>query len=156
MRPGIIYVSINCYGHVGPWRERPGWEQLAQTVTGIAATDGSPERPKLIPAAACDYTTGYLAAYGTMLALAKRATEGGSWHVRASLCQTAMWLNRLGATCDPARATGLGDVTDLMTETETPFGRLAHLAPVLKMSATAPRWDLPTVPLGLHPPEWAT
>src|SRR5919197_6209684 len=36
LRPGLIYVSINCYGHVGPWVERPGWEQLAQTVTGIA------------------------------------------------------------------------------------------------------------------------
>ncbi len=155
MRPGIIYVSINCYGHVGPWRERPGWEQLAQTVTGIAATDGSPERPKLIPAAACDYTTGYLAAYGAMVALAKRATEGGSWHVRASLCQTAMWLNRLGATCDPAASTGVGDPNDLMTETDTPFGRLAHLAPALHLSETPPRWDLPTVPLGMHAPEWA-
>jgi crotonobetainyl-CoA:carnitine CoA-transferase CaiB-like acyl-CoA transferase len=36
-RPGIIYVSINCYGHEGDWRTRPGWEQLAQTVTGITA-----------------------------------------------------------------------------------------------------------------------
>src|SRR5712691_2086387 len=34
LRPGIVYVSINCYGHVGPWPARPGWEQLAQTVTG--------------------------------------------------------------------------------------------------------------------------
>ena len=28
-RPGIVYFSENCYGHVGPWSERPGWEQLA-------------------------------------------------------------------------------------------------------------------------------
>ena len=116
----------------GPWRERPGWEQLAQTVTGIAATDGSPERPQLIPAAACDYTTGYLAAYGTMLALARRATEGGSWHVRASLCQTAMWLNRLGATCDPPPPPASVIRADLMIETDTPFGRLAHLAPAIQ------------------------
>ena len=31
LRPGIVYVSENCYGHVGPWAERPGWEQLGQT-----------------------------------------------------------------------------------------------------------------------------
>jgi crotonobetainyl-CoA:carnitine CoA-transferase CaiB-like acyl-CoA transferase len=155
-RPGIIYVSINCYGHIGPWRERPGWEQLAQTVTGIAAQEGSIDRPKLIPAAACDYTTGYLAAYGVMVALARRATEGGSWHVRASLCQTAMWFDRLGATCDPAAATGIGDPADLMTQTATPFGQLAHLEPALKMSATPPRWDLPTVPLGTHAPKWVS
>ena len=154
LRPGIVYVSINCYGHQGPWRERPGWEQLAQTVTGIAAVQGSPQRPQLIPAAACDYTTGYLAAYGAMLALARRATQGGSWHVRASLCQTAMWLDRLGATCDPTAATGIGDASGLLTQTETPFGRLTHLAPAIRMSETPARWDLPTVPLGTHAPVW--
>jgi crotonobetainyl-CoA:carnitine CoA-transferase CaiB-like acyl-CoA transferase len=154
LRPGIVYVSINCYGHEGPWRERPGWEQLAQTVTGIAAVQGSPERPQLIPAAACDYTTGYLAAYGVMLALARRATEGGSWHVRASLCQTAMWLDRLGATCDPSAATNFGDTADLMTQSETPFGHLTHLAPAIQMSETPVHWELPTVPLGTHAPEW--
>jgi crotonobetainyl-CoA:carnitine CoA-transferase CaiB-like acyl-CoA transferase len=154
MRPGIIYVSINCYGHVGPWRQRPGWEQLAQSVTGIAAVQGSMERPQLIPAAACDYTTGYLAAYGVMTALARRATEGGSWHVRASLCQTAMWFTRLGAVCDPAAATGVGDVADLMMETETAFGRLSHLRPVVRMSETAARWDRPTAPLGTHAAVW--
>ena len=36
IRPGMVYVSINCYGHDGDWRERPGWEQLAQAVTGMA------------------------------------------------------------------------------------------------------------------------
>lgn len=154
LRPGIIYVSINCYGHEGPWRERPGWEQLAQTVTGIAAVQGSPQRPQLVPAAACDYTTGYLAAYGAMIALAKRATEGGSWHVRASLCQTAMWIERLGSTCDPSAATGFGDPVDLMTQTETPFGRLTHLTPAIRMSETPARWKLPTVPLGTHAAEW--
>jgi crotonobetainyl-CoA:carnitine CoA-transferase CaiB-like acyl-CoA transferase len=154
LRPGIIYVSINCYGHVGPWRNRPGWEQLAQTVTGIASAEGSLGAPRLIPAAACDYTTGYLAAYGVMVALGRRAIEGGSWHVRASLCQTAMWFERLGATCDPAAASGIGDAGDLVTQTETPFGRLTHLVSALRMSVTPPLWTLPTVPLGAHAPEW--
>ncbi len=93
-RPGIVYVSMSCYGDVGPWRERPGWEQLAQTVTGIAAVQGGDGPPVLIPAAACDYTTGSLAALGTMVALWRRSHEGGSYHVRASLCQTGMWFAR--------------------------------------------------------------
>ena len=41
LRPGIIMVSINCYGDAGPWRQRPGWEQLAQTVTGMVIGQGS-------------------------------------------------------------------------------------------------------------------
>ena len=154
LRPGIIYVSINCYGHAGPWRERPGWEQLAQTATGIAVTQGAPQQPLLIPAAACDYTTGYLAASGVMTALARRATEGGSWHVKASLAQTAMWLTRLGPTCDPSAASRPGDLTEFMTESQTAGGVLTHLAPVVRMSETPPRWDRPSPALGADSPAW--
>jgi hypothetical protein len=68
IRPGIIYTSLNCYGFTGPFADRAGWEQLAQAVTGIADEHGD-GRPQLLPAAACDYITGYLAAYGTLLAL---------------------------------------------------------------------------------------
>jgi crotonobetainyl-CoA:carnitine CoA-transferase CaiB-like acyl-CoA transferase len=154
LRPGIVYVSINCYGHTGPWRERPGWEQLAQSACGLAAEQGAPGSPRLVPAAACDYTTGYLAAYGVMIALARRATEGGSWHVRASLCQTAMWFTRLGSTCDLAAASGLGDLAALLTQSDTAGGRLTHLAPVTHMSETPPRWSHPSPTLGADPPAW--
>jgi len=40
------------------------------------------------------------------------------------------------------------------TTSETPVGRLHHLAPVLGLSETAPRWARPTVPLGHHEPVW--
>ncbi len=82
MRPGIIVVSIDCYGHEGPFAERPGWEQLAQTVTGMALEHAGDEHPALVPAAVNDYTTGYLGALGVMCALARRATE--SWQLARS------------------------------------------------------------------------
>ncbi len=94
LRPGIVVVTINCYGDAGPWRTRPGWEQMAQTVSGMAVGQGEPDHPELVPAAACDYTTGYLAALGTLAALSRRAEAGGSYHVRVSLCQTATWFTR--------------------------------------------------------------
>ncbi|MBW2312577.1 MAG: CoA transferase [Deltaproteobacteria bacterium] len=154
LRPGIVYVSIDCYGHVGPWSSRRGWEQLAQSAVGIAAAEGGDGPPRLAPAAATDYTTGALAAFGVMTALARRAREGGSWHVRASLCQTGMWLTRLGACHDPAAAVGLGDVTTLQMQSETAWGSLTHLAPAVKMAKTPPRFALPPSPLGSHAAEW--
>ncbi len=157
LRPGIVYVTMNCYGSVGPFAGRPGWEQLAQSATGIAATHGTPERPRLLPAAATDYATGYLAAFGTLHALLRRATEGGSWHVRASLSQTGMWLRRLGRLDESAeRAPGLspGDVAPWLLDSATPFGKLRHLGPVAELSETPPRWSLPPVPLGTHAPRW--
>lgn len=159
LRPGIIYVSIDCYGAGGPWSGRAGWEQLAQSATGIAAAEsgwtepGGPP-PQLLPAAATDYTTGALAAFGALTALTRRHEEGGSWHVRASLCQTAMWLTRLGARCDPEAATGYGDVTRRMETCDTEWGRLSHLSPVVQMSRTPARWERPPAPLGAHPAEW--
>ncbi len=87
MRPGIIYLTVSCYGDGGPFSDRAGWEQIAQSATGICLDNGD-ERPKLLPAIACDYTTGYLGTYGVLLALARRAREGGSYHVRVSLCRS--------------------------------------------------------------------
>jgi crotonobetainyl-CoA:carnitine CoA-transferase CaiB-like acyl-CoA transferase len=153
-RPGLVSVTINCYGDAGPWRSRPGWEQLAQTVSGMADAQGAPGPPTLVVAAACDYTTGYLAALGTMAALWRRSHEGGSYHVRASLCQTASWFT--GATPETRPDNGFGDTGAYLTETETPYGQLSHLAPVAQLSATPAHWDLPTVPIGSHQPVWAT
>jgi crotonobetainyl-CoA:carnitine CoA-transferase CaiB-like acyl-CoA transferase len=153
LRPGLIYTSINCYGHTGPWQARPGWEQLAQTVTGIAAEHGN-DRPRLLPAAATDYTTGYLAALGTIVALTRRAREGGSYHVRVSLSRTGMWLQSLGRTESSGPGVTEEVVAPAMIESETPHGKLYHLGPVLELSETQPRWDLPTVPLGAHEPVW--
>ncbi len=154
VNPGIIAVTINCYGDVGPWRLRPGWEQLSQSATGIALAEGAPGPPRLVPAAAADYTTGYLAALGTMAALRRRSIEGGSYHVRASLCQTAMWIAEDGPCVDPSTATGFGDTEPWLVSEPTGFGELTHLLPVAQLSKTPGRWDLPSAPLGTHAAVW--
>ena len=153
-RPGLIYVSVNCYGPVGPWAGRPGWEQLGQSATGLAIGQGGPDHPDLMPAQACDYSTGYFTALGTLMALARRAREGGSYHVRASLCQTGMWGEALGQRCDPADAIGLGDASDLYSHYDSTVGRLSQFTPALGLSETSPHWERPAVPLGTHPAAW--
>ncbi len=157
LRPGIVYVSENCYGHTGTWSSRPGWEQLGQAATGMsyregqAATDGV---PRLAPAAVNDYSTGYLAAYGAMMALGRRAIEGGSWHVQASLSQTCMWYQRLGHDNDMTAADP-GDIGPFLAEMDTPdFGRIQYLTPALYLSETSPRWDLPPARQGAHEAGW--
>ena len=153
LRPGIIYVSENAYGHAGPWRHRPGWEQLAQATTGVTVIQGI-ERPSITPAAMNDYTTGYFGALGVMMALRRRAEEGGSWRVTVSLSQTSMWYMRLGHELDRAGASGEGDAAALTEECETPYGRMRRLRPALQMSETQPRWELPSAPLGSGEAAW--
>ncbi len=162
-RPGLVYTSINCYGQHGPFQDRAGWEQVAQSVTGICHEHGG-GTPALLPVAVCDYVTGYLGAYGTMLALARRGVEGGSYHVKVSLCQTAMFLLRQGRVdlqvdrqvehFGAAEALSPDEVAPLQMDSQTSYGPIRHLAPVIRLSETPPAWDRPTPALGGDGAEW--
>jgi len=159
LRPGIIYASINCYGADGPFSHRGGWEQVAQTMTGLChdgQTAARPDGPALLPAAACDYTTGYLAAYGILLALAQRARVGGSYHVRVSLCQSGMFIYRQGKVAFPGfnRDLSGAELDSISIETQPSSGPLRHLGPLIKLSESRPHWARPTPQLGGDPPEW--
>lgn len=163
IRPGLVTIAINAYGHEGPWRHRPGWEQLAQTVTGMAEAHGrhierDEEGPLLQPGAVTDYTTGFLAALGGMIALERRARYGGSYLVRVSLSQTGVWIRRLGVA-GPERIAAVQPLTPeeidaWRIDSRSGFGGLKHLRPAVRMSATPPRWSRPVVPLGTHAPAW--
>ena len=163
LRPGIICTEINCYGHEGPWRNRPGWEQLAQTVTGLAHVHGGyafdGERgPQLQPGAVTDYTTGFLAAFGTMIALDRRARFGGSYLVRVSLAQTGAWVRGLGLAppekLDAVRPLDEAEIDGWRIERETGFGGMRFLRPPVRLSETPTGWTRPVVPLGTHTAAW--
>lgn len=133
-RPGIVVVSLSAYGHTGPWRARRGFDSLVQMASGIAA---GADRPRPLPAQALDHGTGWLAAYGVLTALRRRAAEGGSWHVRLSLARTAEWLHDLGFHDEPVSEV---DVTPWLAETDSDFGRLTHLTvPGATAALTGPR-----------------
>jgi crotonobetainyl-CoA:carnitine CoA-transferase CaiB-like acyl-CoA transferase len=164
LRPGIVYLSLCAFSHVGPWSSRRGFDTVVQSVSGITMRQGDifPGRepgPQFYPVSAIDYLTGYLMAFGAMVALARRAREGGSWLVRISLAQTGRWLVGRGQVPEAQ----LKDVPQEFTAEEierwsitsaTPVGRLQHLAPVVQLSETPARWARPTVPLGYHQPVW--
>jgi len=158
LRPGIICTAINCYGHEGPWRARPGWEQLGQTVTGMAVVHGGDEGPKLQPGAVTDYTTGFLAALGSMIAIKRRALYGGSYLVRVSLSQTATWIRALGLSSEADLAEVIPltaeEIASFCIDSDTEFGAMTHLRPPGQMTATPPCWTRGVVPLGTHAPIW--
>src|SRR3954454_17646461 len=160
LRPGLVVVSINCFGSGGPFATKGGWEQVAQSVTGIAHIHGEMTgagRPKLAPAPMCDYLTGYLAAFGAMLALGRRAREGGSYHVQASLCQSAMFYQRQGLVSsfdDAPEQLTEAELEPLYVREDSSYGDLLTLGPVLRMSETPCRWALPTPKFGGDRPEW--
>ena len=164
LRPGIVYVSLSAFGHVGPWASRRGFDTVVQTVSGITSRQGElfpgdAPGPQFYPVSAIDYLTGYLMAFGAMVALARRAREGGSWLVRISLAQTGRWLVDRGQVSGAELKDAPGEFTPAELErwsmvSDTPAGRLHHLGPVVSLSETPPRWARPSVPLGYNEPVW--
>jgi crotonobetainyl-CoA:carnitine CoA-transferase CaiB-like acyl-CoA transferase len=159
INPGIVFVSLSAYGHAGPWAERRGFDSLVQTATGFNHAEGQAagiDGPKELPAQILDHATGYLMAFGAMMAKARQGSEGGSWHVRVSLAQTGRWLWHLGRVADGLKTEDLkgAAVSAFVEEVSSGFGPLRSIRHSAQLSETPACWARPAMPLGSHPPQW--
>src|ERR1700726_2906964 len=159
INPGIVYVSLSAYGHAGPWAERRGFDSLVQTSTGFNHAEGQAagvEGPKELPAQMLDHATGYLMAFGAMMAKARQSREGGSWHVRVSLAQTGRWLWNLGRVAAGFTTEDLKSemVMPFIEEMQLGFGPLRAVRHSAMLSKTPAFWARPAMPLGSHTPQW--
>ena len=142
----------------------PRLRQVVQNVSGITTRQGelfpsAEPGPQFYPVSAIDYLTGYLMAAGAMVALARRAKEGGSWLVRISLAQTGRWLVDRGevpetALKDVPKEFPQAEIDRWSIDSDTPAGKLRHLGPTVHLSETRPYWARPSVPLGYNQPIW--
>ena len=159
INPGIVYVSLSAYGHAGSWAGRRGFDSLVQTATGFNHAEGQAagvDGPKELPAQMLDHATGYMMAFGAMMAKARQSREGGSWHVRVSLAQTGRWLRNLGRVADGFKTEDLKgeSVTPFIEETPSGFGPLRSVRHSAMLSKTPASWTRPAMPLGSHLPQW--
>ncbi len=74
--PDIVYAHLNAYGNEGGWRDRPGFEQVVQAVSGIQMTYGGGRRPRLLPTPVIDIGSGLLGAFAATLGLYRQARTG--------------------------------------------------------------------------------
>lgn len=96
---GIVYVAEDCFGHVGPWSSRPGWQQIADCVSGVAWAQGlgmGLDEPVVPPFPMSDYGTGCMGTIAALTGLYQRAKHGGSYLGTTSLCQYDIFLLQLG------------------------------------------------------------
>jgi crotonobetainyl-CoA:carnitine CoA-transferase CaiB-like acyl-CoA transferase len=159
LRPGAVCVELSAWSVAGPWARRRGFDTIVQCASGMALIQGGGAEPRLLPVSAIDYVTGYLMAFGAMVALQRRAREGGSWRVRASLARTGQWIAERGlldaaTIADVPKELPDAEIARLTTETASPLGAIRHIKPVAQMPETPPRWTRSPVPLGHDEPEW--
>ena len=161
VRPGLIHVTASCFGEGGPWGRRVGFDQVAGTVTGMVAAEGSLETPKLPPTSIInDYLVAWLGATGAMVALARRAVEGGSYRVHVSLTRAAMWAITLGFfdwdyVHDTVGTGGDHELIDPQLFTSlTPLGIYQGVTENVTLSRTPHHYMNVLSPLGADQPVW--
>ena len=179
LRPGIVAVTVRCYGWGGPWAERGGFDMLGSAASGVAMVEGVNGKPAMPPTSLInDYVTGYMGAAGATAALIRRAKEGGSYHVTVSLARNAMWYLTLGLIPPEERSFAINPYQHLDTlkpsdmpsieaglkqrlldpeaiVRDTPLGQVRRLAPAVTFSETPGSWDDPIlVPMGSSTPSW--
>jgi crotonobetainyl-CoA:carnitine CoA-transferase CaiB-like acyl-CoA transferase len=155
-RPGLVVAQLSAWGAYGPWGERRGFDSVVQVATGIAAVEGSGERPGALPAQALDHGTGYLLAAAVLRAVTEQLDEGGTRALRLALARTAHWLTR-ELPHGPTAATKTYDAEDparWLTETDSPAGRLRHALPPAGFAGGPLNWARPSGLWGTDSPEW--
>ncbi|MEV6484438.1 CoA transferase [Streptomyces sp. NPDC051576] len=163
-RSGLVVAQLSAWGAYGPWGDRRGFDSLVQVATGIAAVEGTPERPGALPAQALDHGTGYLLAAAVLRALTEQAERGGGLVLRLALARTAAWLTAGGAERGATGGAAYGSERSgtaynrpdaWLGETDSGVGRLRHaLSPVSFVGGPA-NWARPPGRWGTDPARWA-
>jgi crotonobetainyl-CoA:carnitine CoA-transferase CaiB-like acyl-CoA transferase len=93
VNPRIILASISGFGQDGPYRDRPGFDQIAQGMGGIMSVTGLPgQGPVRVGTAMADLSAGLFAALGIMTALLEREVSGRGQWVQSSLLMSQIAL----------------------------------------------------------------
>jgi hypothetical protein len=160
-KPGLIHATVVLHGENGPWSNRPGFDEIGATVSGLFTIEGSSTRPKQPPIVPiCDNVVAWLGTTGILAALRRRAIEGGSYRVVVSLTRTVLWLLSLGIF-DKVYAKATAGSTDAhayiapdLFTAETPLGSYQGMTDQIAMSRTPGAFHTVLVPRGSSKAEW--
>lgn len=93
VNPRLIYCSVTGYGETGPLREKAGYDQVLQTMTGMCVLQGKRgEAPEILYGSVVDYYAAALVAAGVASALYEREKSGQGQYVGVSLLRSALTM----------------------------------------------------------------
>jgi crotonobetainyl-CoA:carnitine CoA-transferase CaiB-like acyl-CoA transferase len=88
--PRIVLTRMPAYGLSGPWRDRTGFAQTMESITGMAWVTGWADGPPVLPRGPCDPLASAHAVFATILALAERDRTGEGRLVEATMIEAAL------------------------------------------------------------------
>ena len=94
INPRLIYASISGFGQSGPWSQRPGFDLIAQAMSGVLSATGTPDGEiAKCGVSIADLGSGLMATYGVLSAYIGCQKSGEGQHIDASLFETALSLS---------------------------------------------------------------
>ena len=94
LNPRLVYASISGFGQTGPWAQRPGFDLIAQAMSGVLSSNGFPGmEPAKNSIAVADLGAGLFSVYAILSAIIGREKTGEGQYVDASLLEAAMGLS---------------------------------------------------------------
>jgi crotonobetainyl-CoA:carnitine CoA-transferase CaiB-like acyl-CoA transferase len=90
--PRLIYCALTGYGETGPLKDKAGYDQVLQSLTGICTLQGPPGQPRIVYGSVVDYYAASLIAYGVTAALYHRERTGEGQCVGVSLLGSALTM----------------------------------------------------------------
>ena len=94
LNPRLVYASISGFGQTGPYADRPGFDLIAQGMSGIMSVTGEPDgSPVKCGVPIADLSVGLIATNGVLAALIARATTGRGQHIDTSLFESALAMS---------------------------------------------------------------
>jgi formyl-CoA transferase len=90
INPRLIYCSVTGYGETGPLREKAGYDQVLQAMTGMCSFQGTETEPEIVYGSVVDYYAASMVAYGIAAALLHRERSGEGQYVGVSLLRSAL------------------------------------------------------------------
>jgi formyl-CoA transferase len=99
LNPRLVYASISGFGQTGPYKDRPGYDQIAQGLGGLMSITGPPgSGPWRVGIPVADLSAGLLAAQGILVALIERERSGEGQWVHTSLLEAMVSMLDFQAT----------------------------------------------------------
>jgi crotonobetainyl-CoA:carnitine CoA-transferase CaiB-like acyl-CoA transferase len=147
LKPDIIMCSISAYGQNGPYRDRPGYDLVAQALSGVMDINGFPDGPPLrLGPAVADNTTAYHAFGAISAALFHRSRSGEGQYIDISLLDCmVMQIDCFEGVAAGMAATRNGNHSNFLT----PYGVFGQKSEGLMIAALNPKlWGILTSLMG--------
>ena len=119
VNPRLIYCALTGYGDTGPLKDRAGYDQVLQAMTGICVEQGKPGDPEIVYGSAVDFYSASMLAFAVSSALFERGRTGHGQYVSVSLLRSALTMQAIrlvwadGEGRDVARDVRSGGITGL-------------------------------------------